>query len=236
MSKILEVKNLNVILDKSKIIDNLNIDVNKGEILAIIGPNGSGKTVFLKCLLGIMPYTGTIKWLEKVELGYVPQKLEIPKYLPLTFKELLAAKVKILNLPKQNIKEVIEEIGIQQEVLNMSLNYLSQGQFQRCLIALALINKPNVLLMDEPTANIDVAGEEQVYEIIHRLHHQYNLTVILVSHEINIVCKYATNILCLNKNKICYGPPHEAITPEVLNKLYGVHKHHTHTYNGRDVN
>jgi len=106
-------------------------------------------------------------------------------------------------------------------MLNTPVGHLSGGYFQRGLIGFALIGKPNVLLLDEPTASIDEPGEEDIYELIHRLQDQYKLAVITVSHDLSFVYRYATRVLCLNKRSVCIGPPREALTPEVLEKLYG---------------
>ena len=96
------------------------------------------------------------------------------------------------------------------------VGHLSGGQFQRALIAFALLGKPNVLILDEPTASIDKPGEEQMYELVHRLQDEYGMTVILVSHDLSFVYQYATKVLCLNKVGLCFGAPEEALTPEVL--------------------
>jgi ABC-type Mn2+/Zn2+ transport system ATPase subunit len=106
-------------------------------------------------------------------------------------------------------------------MLEIPVGHLSGGQFQRGLIGFALIGNPNVLLLDEPTASIDEPGEEHIYELIHRLQDQYNLAVITVSHDLSFVYRYATKVLCLNRRSVCMGAPREALTPEVLEQLYG---------------
>src|SRR2546430_1014669 len=112
---------------------------------------------------------------------------------------------------------------------------LSGGQFQRGLIGFSLIGSPNVLLMDEPTASVDEPGEEHIYELINRLQTEHNLASIMVSHDLSFVFRYATKVLCLNRQKVCFGSPMDALTPEMLAKLYGEavgvyrHDHHDHT-------
>lgn len=115
-------------------------------------------------------------------------------------------------------------------VLKTRMGDLSGGELQRVLIAYALLGKPNVLLFDEPTAGVDVAGEKTVYELISKLKSDKDLTILFISHELEIVNRYADSVLCLNKEKVCFGPPESAITPETLEKLYGektgIYHHH----------
>jgi len=234
MEAVLRVSNLSVAFNELPVLENVSFELRKGDSLAIIGPNGSGKTVLLRSLLGTVPYEGEIKWVPEVSLGYVPQKIEADRHLPINLKNLLRAKAKILNIRKEKteaaMNELAREVGLAKTSLETPIGHLSGGQFQRALIAFALLGRPNVMLLDEPTASIDLPGEEQIYELIHRLQDKYEMTVILVSHELSFVYRYATNVLCLNKQKICYGPPEEALTPKALEELYGPHKyfHHFH--------
>src|SRR3989344_4417317 len=161
MSEILKVENLTVTLDGVNIIENLNFELQRGENLAIIGPNGSGKTVLLKTLLGFFPHKGEIKWTGDAKLGYVPQKINADRHLPIDLENLLSAKANILGLKKSDIKEVTEATKITGKILKTPIGHLSGGQFQRSLIAFALLGRPNVMLLDEPTASIDQPGEEQ---------------------------------------------------------------------------
>ncbi len=231
MEKVLKVENLSVILDRETIIKDINFELEKGGNMAVIGPNGSGKTVFLKTLLGILPHQGKIEWAGNARLGYVPQKIDADRHLPIDLENLLAAKARILKLERADINSVIEATKITGKILKTPIGHLSGGQFQRSLIAFALLGKPNVMLLDEPTASIDQLGEEQIYELIHEIQEKYGITIILVSHDLAVVYKYATDVLCLNKTGLCFGPPESTLTPEVFKKLYGEeHKyvHHMH--------
>ena len=187
----------------------------------ILGPNGAGKTVLLKVLLNLLPYSGVITWAPHIRIGYVPQKIDPDRHLPMTYKDLFLSKCKIMKLATSRIDEISESVGLTKEMLVTPVGHLSGGQFQRGLLAFALIGDPNVLLLDEPTASIDEPGEEHIYELIHRLQERYNLAVIAVSHDLSFIYRYATRVLCLNKRKVCMGSPQRALTPEILEDLYG---------------
>jgi len=199
--------------------------------LSILGPNGAGKSVLLKALLGMLAYSGEILWEPSVRIGYVPQKIDADRHLPLTYRDLFNSKCRIAKVATGQIDEISQSVGLSREMLATPVGHLSGGYFQRGLIGFALIGKPNVLLLDEPTASLDEPGEEHIYELIHRLQHEYDLSVITVSHDLSFVYRYATRVLCLNRRSICIGTPQESLTPEVLEGLYGpsfsyYHHHH----------
>lgn len=221
VAKILTIENLTVRFDEDIIIKDIGFELNAGDNLAVIGPNGSGKTVLLKTLLGMFSYQGTITWAPNVKIGYVPQKIEADKHLPLTFSNLFDAKAEALKLPASEIRSTTEAVGLSGEILRIPVGHLSGGQFQKSLIAFALLGRPTILLLDEPTASIDQPGEEQMYELVHRLQKKYNLTVILVSHDLSFVYRYATKVFCLNKQGVCFGAPRDVLDQKTLDKLYG---------------
>lgn len=218
---ILSVKNLRVAFGQQVVIDGLNFDVHQGECLAVIGPNGAGKTVLLKALLDLLPHQGQIRWSADARLGYVPQKVAADRQQPIRLADLLASKAAVRHLPGTDIAAVTAEVGLSPQVLNNSVGHLSGGQFQKALIAFALLGRPNVLLFDEPTASLDELTEEHTYELLHRLQKEKGMTVILVSHDLSVVYRYATQVMCLSKAISCMGPPKELLTPAMLEELYG---------------
>jgi zinc transport system ATP-binding protein len=237
MPNILEVKKASVVLNGETIVRGVSFDLAEGESLAIIGPNGAGTTVFLRALLGMVPHDGEIIWHTKTKIGYVPQKIDADRHLPVNFKNLLAAKAQVIGARPHELTEIVKEVGLDERIMRTPVGHLSGGQFQRALIAFALLGKPNVLIFDEPTASIDKPGEERMYELVHRLQDDYGITAILVSHDLSFVYRYAIKVLAINKNEICFGPPEEVLTPQALEKLYGgpmkfyhaAHEHHHDT-------
>jgi zinc transport system ATP-binding protein len=217
VEKILEVENLNVKLEDELIICNLSFEVKKGEVLTILGPNGAGKTVLLKTLLGIFPFEGKIEWKKGIKIGYVPQRVPFVKDFPISIEEFFKLKTKNEN----EIKEVLKLVGFNESFLKKNLGEISSGQYQRILVAWALIGDPDVLLFDEPTSGIDISGQESIYQLLERLKKEINLTIIIVTHDLSVVFKFSDYVICLNKCPICQGTPKETVTPENLSKLYG---------------
>ena len=228
----LKVENLGVRFGDDQVLKNLDFSVNRGNVLAIVGPNGAGKSVLFRTLLGLLPYSGKFEWAKNLKISYIPQKFAIDRELPLSVEEFLKFKEKNKDIiystlksvgigaEHQNDKEHFER-HITQHVLGQRLGWLSGGQIQRILIAWALLDNPDVLLFDEPTAGIDIGGEETIYNLLKKLHTERNLTIFLISHDLNIVYKYADNVLCINKEMICYGIPATVLDPQSLAKLYG---------------
>ena len=225
---ILKVKNLNVKLGREEIIKDLSFEVKKGDVLTILGPNGAGKTVLLKTLLGVLSYKGEIEWQKEVKIGYVPQRLPFIKETPMNIEDFFELK----EVSKKEIEKTLNLVGFEGSFLNKNIGELSSGQFQRILIAWALIGDPNVLLFDEPTTGIDIGGEETIYSLLAKLKEKRNLTILLVTHDLSVVFKFSNSVICLNKCPICQGIPKEVLTSETLNKLYReevkFYEHHKH--------
>jgi len=213
---VLKVENLDVELEGERILENLSFEVKEGEVLTILGPNGAGKTVLLKTLLGILPYQGEIEWKKGVKIGYVPQRLPFIKDVPMSVKEFFDLK----NVSGKESEEILGSIGLEKDILEKKIGDLSSGQFQRILVGWALVGNPQVLLFDEPMTGIDISGQESVYNLLEKLRKERNLTILLVTHDLSIVYKFATNCLCLNKKVLCYSVPKE-LTTERLSQLYG---------------
>ena len=224
--KILSVENLKVVLNDKKILENVSFSINAGEVLAIIGPNGAGKSILLKTVLGLIkPTTGKIEWMPNVNIGYLPQRFHVDYYLPMTIKEFLKLKPK----PAYSLKQVLEMVSVKESWLKKNLAHLSSGELQKVLLAWAILDKPHILLFDEPTENVDIVNQESIYKLLHDLQKKLDIALILISHDLHIVYRYANHVLCLNKDMLCYGEP-EILNAETLSKLYEDHAffHHHH--------
>jgi zinc transport system ATP-binding protein len=234
MEKVLDVKNLNVTFNGNEVIRDLSFVVESGTTQAVVGPNGAGKTVLFRALLGLIEYSGIIAWAPEAKIGYVPQKLTVSKDFPLSVGEFMNFKtkedLKIFGALR-SVGFIGDEHHLTYHVLSKKVGFLSGGDFQKMLIAWAMIDEPDVLLFDEPTAGVDIGGEETIYSLLEKLKKEHGLTVIFISHDIHIIYRYTDKVLCLNKSMICYGEPHHALSQEILNQLYGpnagtyVHKH-----------
>lgn len=229
--KILDVKNLSIILGQQTIFKNLTFEALAGETTAIIGPNGAGKTVLFRSLIGSLRYQGEISWAPHVKIGYVPQRFDLDRNLSLTLSDFLNLKSDLAKLDKTAVHEVMKLVHLKTEQLKHPLSHLSGGELQRALIAFALLDAPNVLLFDEPTVNVDLPGGEQIYQTLHHLQDQKNITLIFISHDLNLVYRYADKVVCLNKAMFCFGSPKETLKPEILDQLYGSKMlHHLHQH------
>lgn len=218
---LLKVSNLKVVLSNQVILDNVSFELGRGETLAIIGPNGAGKTTLFRALLGLVYYEGKIEWKEGIKIGYVPQRLSIENSLPLTTKEFFELRGK--RIESKEIERAMGLVGFknQEKYLNLTLGALSGGELQRILIAWAILDHPQVLLFDEPTAGVDIGAEGSIYSLLHEVQNSEKLTILLISHELDLVFKYANNVVCLNKQSVCYGPPRQVFNNENLVKLFG---------------
>ena len=231
---IIVIKNLQVALGKELVLDNINITISAGEIAVIIGPNGAGKTTLLKAMLGLIPYSGAIKLcgdeprqaLKKI--GYIPQRFNFDKNFPLTVCEFL--KLNIRRVSQEVILRALKEVGMKEHAQAL-IGQLSGGGLQRLLIARAILHEPSLLLFDEPTAGVDIGGENDFYEIVKHQNTEHNATIVMVSHELSMVYTHATQVICLNKSLFCMGAPRTVITNDILAKLYGKQielREHTH--------
>jgi len=211
---ILSVSNLNVTLQNQTILDNVSFKLKRGTILAIVGPNGAGKSVFFRALLNLVSYTGKIEWSDKVKIGYVPQILSV-RDIPISVKEFLSIK------KGSNIESCLNSVGLEKDILGKSLSTLSGGQLRRILIAWAILDKPNVLLFDEPTTGVDLDSEEAIYGMLKRFTKENEVTLLLISHGIHIVRDYSDYMLALNKCVTFFGESKEIMNPSLQKIIYG---------------
>lgn len=231
---VLEVNRLTVSFDHTAILTDLNFTVARGASLAIIGPNGSGKTVLFRALIGAIPFQGTIRWAPGTRFGYVPQKLDIERDLPITGRDLLRAKLTIARAREEDALNALERMDLREEVLVQPIGSMSGGQFQRLLVAFALIGRPDVLLLDEPAAGVDAPGQQALTAAISRVQKEAGVTTLLISHDLSVVYRYASSVLCLAGEHTYLGSPEVVLTPERLSQAYGTPLgFHFHDEHGR---
>lgn len=210
-SNVIEVSNLSFSYEKQRVLEDINFKVENNDFLTIIGPNGGGKSTLLKLILGINELkTGSIKIFEKEHLeqiykiGYVPQNTNVNLNFPITVLEVVmmgqnSLKKRLFGYKKeekQRALEVLKKVAME-EFADNKISNLSGGQRQRVLIARALFSTPKLLLLDEPTSNIDINGCEQIYKTLQELNKE--IPVIVVSHDISVILKYATRAFYVNK-------------------------------------
>lgn len=244
-----EIRDLRVSFGGTPVLRGVNMRVPQGQIVALIGPNGSGKTTLLRCLLGLQKYSeGEIKIFGERDvrkalprIGYVPQKLALERSFILSVREFLALRLRetrnwFFKSHRQLdglIKPALVHIGVE-NLLDRPIAQLSGGQLQRVLIAFALLSKPDLLLLDEPTAGVDTPGEETFYDLIASVQRQQKLTVILVSHDLSMVYSHASRVYALNGVICCEGAPEQVMNAESLKQAYGIHAtpyaHHHHVH------
>lgn len=232
MDRVLEVSDLSVHFGRTVVFRNLSFCVERGHALAILGPNASGKTVLFRALIGAIPSDGTVRWAQGTRIGYVPQKLDLERDVPITGVDFLYARASLAfrtvdtgarrrEASRAAVSRALELVGVPREAANQPIGTLSGGQFQRLLVAFALVGDPNVLMLDEPTAGVDEPGQERLNELVRRLQQEQGLTVLFISHELSVVDRYATDVLCLSRDRVCIGPPRTVLTPDLLHELYG---------------
>lgn len=212
---VLTVSHLGVTLEGRSVLSDVSFAVRRGTTLAVVGPNGAGKTVLLRSLLGLVPHTGTVTWAPNVRIGLVPQNFSVSD-VPITVREFLD-----LNRPGAD-PGCLSMCGLDPaRVLNERLGALSGGELQRVLIAWALVDDPNVLIVDEPTAHIDIGAEDVILETLNRIEKERGTTILLVSHDIHNVMAYSDNALALNRTVIYSGPSRKLSEPELLIRIFG---------------
>jgi ABC-type Mn2+/Zn2+ transport system ATPase subunit len=245
---VVEVSGLRVSLGGQEILRGVDLRIPRGQLVALIGPNGSGKTTLLRALLGLQaPDAGEIRLFGEKELapglrrvGYVPQRLNLERSFILTVREFLSLRLastrhwfwRSTREIDRLIRGSLAEIGVE-KLWEKPLATLSGGQLQRVMIAFSLLGKPELLLLDEPTAGVDVHGEETFYDLIAGVQRRHRLTAILVSHDLSMVYRHASWVFALNGVICCEGPPEQVMNADSLKQAYGIHVspyHHHHPH------
>ena len=228
---IIELKDVSFRYNSSVVLERVSFSVKEGEYLGIIGPNGGGKTTLLKIILGLLrPAEGEVSVnLEKSEIGYVPQRAsQYHLRFPATVEEIVrSGRVARLGLFGRFGKKDAEAVDKALEMTGLSplrrrlIGNLSGGEIQKVFLARAFAGEPKTLILDEPEVGIDIAGQEEFYTFLDGLNQKLGLTVIFVSHDIELISHSVKSVLCLNRRLLCHGSPREFIKEEYIDQLYG---------------
>lgn len=214
---LITAQNITLTHQGKKILDDVSFTLQPGEFITLIGPNGAGKSSLIKVLLGLIKQdSGTIKRAKSMRLGYTPQLFTPNPFIPISVVDFLTLNQ---NVEKSFIKETAETTGVA-SLLNSPLKDLSGGELQKVLLTRALMNKPNVLILDEPAQNLDVDGQMQLYKLIQDIHQQQNCAILMVSHDLHRVMKESSQVLCLYHHICCKGHPEAILKDEQFNDLF----------------
>ena len=241
MTALVELRSVSLHSDGEVILDQINLRVEPGDFLGIIGPNGAGKTTLLRMILGLETPTSVsvILFGERVEafrgwgrLGYVPQRVALDPRFPATVAEVVAsgltARTGVFHAPGPDAPRAVEEalhlVGMAPHRERL-VGRLSVGQRQRALIARALVTRPELLLLDEPTGGIDPEAQEQFYDLLQTLNRSHAVTLVLVTHDIAVVGSAVRKLACLNRRLVFHGEPREFLSDAALSSLYGAPVH-----------
>lgn len=233
---VVELKNIWFSYDQGPVLEDVSLSVTKGSFLGIVGPNGSGKTTLLRIILGLLtPQRGRVilfgidqtQFRDWSRIGYVPQKAPSLNSFPATVREIvLTGRTPIRGFFRfynrddtRSVAEALELVGLT-SLAHRPITKLSGGQQQRVLLARALAGKPELLILDEPTEGVDSAAQKQFYALLQRLRHEFNLTIIMVSHDIGVVTEQVSHLACLNRRLFFHGPPKE-FNLDKLSDVYG---------------
>jgi zinc transport system ATP-binding protein len=222
------------------ILSKVNLHLQQGQILTLIGPNGAGKTTLVKIALGLLtPTSGTVDRSKGLRIGYMPQKLQVESTLPLSVERFLQLAPRAAQA---DIAGALAEVGAS-HVRHSRLQALSGGEFQRVLLARALLGKPELLVLDEPTQGVDLKGQAELYSLITQLRDAHNCGVLMVSHDLHLVMSATDEVICLNQHVCCHGHPEQVSNDPAYLEMFGQagaramavythHHYHEHTLAG----
>jgi len=231
---LIQTDDICVNLQGKSILENVSIEVRKGEIVTLIGPNGAGKSTLVRVVLGLLKAnSGRVKLTPKTRIGYMPQKLHIDPVLPLTVRRFLTLAQRC---PEQRLKQVLTEVGAD-HLLDSPMQTLSGGETQRVLLARAMLREPDLLILDEPVQGVDVAGQDELYRLISQIRKRHGCGILMISHDLHLVMSATDRVLCLNRHVCCSGHPDTVRTDPSYVALFGklpalmpYSHHHDHSH------
>lgn len=234
--KLIELKNIELEFKNKKILKNISFEIYENDFITIIGPNGAGKTSLLNILLNLKkPSKGFVEKKSGLKIGYVAQKVEIDDNLPISVADFLKL------CEEKDLKyfdEIVEKINIK-NLLEKQFFNLSGGEKQKILLAKALLSKPDLLILDEPTQNLDISAQVEFYKILDDIYKNSKIAILMVSHDLHIVMSASKKVICLFNHICCFGKPEEvsqnsefiSIFGKNMDKLLATYNHfHNHKH------
>lgn len=230
----IRINDLGVKFGKDVILEDVNLHMHCGELTVVIGPNGAGKSTLLRAILGEIEHEGTIDLKEtstgnqsEMKIGYVPQSLNIEREIPITVYDLFASFISRtpvwLFKNKKLYNKIYEQLKIfsVEDCIDKQVGKLSGGQLQRVMLSIAITPMPNLLILDEPVSGIDENGVRDFYRIVNELKTKYDLSILLVSHDLHLVKKYADKVILMDKTILAQGTPDEVYKNESFREIFG---------------
>ena len=229
----IKIEDLGVSIGDQTILEHVNLHIHCGSLTAVIGRNGAGKSTLIKAILGDVPSTGRISFrdrengpLRKMRIGYVPQSIDIEKYTPMDVYDLIASfcfRFPVFLKSREIADEIREALAVFEadQLLYKSIGTLSGGELQRVLLSLAIMDEPNLLLLDEPVSGIDKNGMDLFYEKMDYLRNNYDMAIVLISHDLDYVAKYSDKVVLMDKTVLAEGRPREVFESPAFGQVFG---------------
>jgi zinc transport system ATP-binding protein len=231
---LIRLQNVGVRFSGQDVLQDVNLQLQAGEIVTLIGPNGAGKTTLVRSVLGLLkPDRGQIWRKPRLTIGYMPQKLQVDATLPLSVLRFLQL---VPRVDRKRALSALEEVGAGR-VIDSPLQSVSGGELQRVLLARALLREPQLLVLDEPVQGVDVSGQADLYRLITQLRERYGCGVLMVSHDLHLVMSTTDQVVCLNHHVCCSGHPEKVSEDPAFIELFGQDAqslaiyHHRHNHN-----
>jgi zinc transport system ATP-binding protein len=217
---LVDARNISVRFGDRQVLDHVDLQIHRGEVVTLVGLNGSGKTTLVRILLGLStPDSGSVKRAPSLRIGYSPQRVHRDAILPLTVERFLALGTRV---SRARLRALLQELGAN-ALFNSQIADLSGGEFHRVMLARAMVQAPDLLVLDEPLAGVDVASQAELYRLIAMLRDRYGCGVLLVSHDLHVVMAATDKVVCLNHHVCCTGHPRSVAADPQFIALFGPH-------------
>lgn len=233
---LLNAQNISLAIDGKQILQNINLQIDENQIVTLIGPNGAGKTSLVKIVLGLTKASaGTVSLRKNLRVGYMPQRLHVDNSMPISVKKFLQLAVRA---KPELLEQVLSEVKASQ-LLHSQIHSLSGGELQRVLLARALIQEPELLVLDEPVQGVDINGQAELYALISSIRDKHQCGILMVSHDLHLVMSATDEVICLNQHVCCHGHPEQVSNDPAYLELFGKKQaaalavyahHHNHSH------